>query len=56
MTRKEMEKFVDKLEDEICKRTDIDSFEEFMVALSKELGSRYVTNNTQPDSSQLRKE
>lgn len=42
MTRKEREKFVDKLEDEICKRTDIDSFDYIMVEIAKELYDRYL--------------
>ncbi|MDH4129835.1 MAG: hypothetical protein OEV44_13840 [Spirochaetota bacterium] len=33
--------FVDKLEDEICHRTDIDDFEKFFIALAKELNKRY---------------
>ena len=39
---KKIEKFVDHLEDEIFKRTDIDSFEKFMVKLSIELSKRYI--------------
>ncbi len=34
--------FVDKLEDEICSRLDIDDFEAFMTAISKELFGRYL--------------
>lgn len=41
---KKIEVFVDHIEDEICKRTDIDSFEEFMQALAKELYKRYLNN------------
>lgn len=36
--------FLDKLEDEICKRTDIDDFELFITSLTKELNRRYLDN------------
>jgi hypothetical protein len=41
---KKLELFVNKLEDEIFKRTDIESFDEFMTELTKELCARYITS------------
>jgi len=41
LTSYEISVFVDQFEDEIYRRTDINSFEEFMIAFVKELYSRY---------------
>ena len=37
-----IKEFVDKIEDEVCKLTNIDKYDEFMVALTFELSRRYV--------------
>lgn len=47
--------FADQLEDELCRRTDIDSFEEFMTGLAKELSARYLVNTIGDNEKGLRK-
>ena len=46
MTAKKLRSFIDKMEDEICKKSDIEEYDDLMVALAKELSKRYLSTDT----------